>query len=113
MFFLYGAHAPTLFSNGPTTIEVQGRWIADCIQKMRLKDIKYINAKHAASVAWKKNLVDLTHQTLIPTTRSTFMGGSKPDKIFEPISYISGIPSYAKDIRKALDDMSGFEVVYN
>ncbi|KAM0471016.1 hypothetical protein ACHAPX_009585 [Trichoderma viride] len=113
MFFLYGAQAPTLFSNGPTTIEVQGRWIADCIQKMQLKGIKYINAKHAASVAWKKNIVDLTNEMLVPTVRSTYMGGSDPKKIFEPVCYPSGIPKYAKDIRKALDDMSGFEVVYN
>ncbi|PON22632.1 hypothetical protein TGAM01_v208521 [Trichoderma gamsii] len=113
MFFLYGAQAPTLFSNGPTTIEVQGRWIADCIHKMQLKDIKYINAKHAASVAWKKNIVDLTNEMLVPTVKSTYMGGSDPKKIFEPVCYPSGIPKYAKDIRKALDDMSGFEVVYN
>ncbi|KAM0510860.1 hypothetical protein ACHAPE_010448 [Trichoderma viride] len=113
MFFLYGAQAPTLFSNGPTTIEVQGRWIADCIQKMQLKDIKYINAKHAASVAWKKNIVDLTNEMLVPTVRSTYMGGSDPNKILEPVCYPSGIPKYAKDIRRALDDMSGFEVVYN
>ncbi|KAM0452520.1 hypothetical protein ACHAPV_009416 [Trichoderma viride] len=113
MFYLYGPQAPTLFSNGPTTIEVQGRWITDCIQKMQLKDIKYINAKHAASVAWKKNIVDLTNEMLVPTVRSTYMGGSIPNKIFEPVCYPSGVPKYAKDIRAALDDMSGFEVVYN
>ncbi|KAK1254022.1 hypothetical protein MKX08_008017 [Trichoderma sp. CBMAI-0020] len=113
MFYLYGPQAPTLFSNGPTTIEVQGRWITDCIQKMQLKDIKYINAKHAASVAWKKNIIDLTNEMLVPTVKSTYMGGSDPNKIFEPICYPSGIPKYARDIRRALDDMSGFEVVYN
>ncbi|PTB38004.1 uncharacterized protein TrAFT101_012079 [Trichoderma asperellum] len=113
MFYLYGPQAPTLFSNGPSTIEVQGRWIADCIQKMQLNGIKYINPKHAASVAWKKKIVDLTNEMLVPTVRSTYMGGSNPNKTLEPVCYPSGVPTYAKEIRKALDDMSGFDVVYN
>lgn len=32
MFHLYGPHGPTLLSNGPTTVEVQGRWITDVIK---------------------------------------------------------------------------------
>lgn len=113
MFSMYGPQAPTLFANGPTTIEVQGRWVADCIRKMQLNGIKYINPKHEASVAWKKKIVDLTNEMLVPTVRSTYMGGSNPNKVFEPVCYPSGVPKYAKEIRKALDDMLGFEVVYN
>merc|ERR1711977_409541 len=33
MFHLYGPHGPTLLSNGPTAIEVQGRWITDVIRQ--------------------------------------------------------------------------------
>ena len=32
MYHLYGPHGPTLLSNGPTTVEVQGRWITDVIK---------------------------------------------------------------------------------
>jgi hypothetical protein len=113
MFHIYGPQGPTLLSNGPTTVEVQGRWIADCIQKMQHNNIKYINPKHDASVAWKKNLVELNNQMLFPTVRSTYMGGSIPGKVYEPVCFPGGIPLYAKKIRKALDDMSGFEVVSN
>lgn len=111
MFHIYGLHGPTLLSNGPTTVEIQGRWIADCIAKMRMNDIKYINPKKEASDAWKKHVVDLNNQTLFPTTNSTYMGGSIPDKAFEPMCFPGGIPLYAKEIREALDDMGGFEVV--
>ncbi|KAL7905268.1 hypothetical protein GGI35DRAFT_142588 [Trichoderma velutinum] len=113
MFHIYGAQAPTLLSNGPTTVEVQGRWIADCIQKMERSNIKYINPKREASIAWKKDIVDANDQTLFPTTRSTYMGGSIPGKVYEPVCFPRGIPLYAKLIRNALDDMSGFEVISN
>ena len=111
MFHLYGVHGPTLLSNGPTTVEVQGRWIADCIDRMKMNNIKYVNPKPEASAQWKKQLVDINNTSLFPTTRSTYMGGSIPDKVYEPVCYPGGIPGYAKKIRAALDSMEGFEVV--
>ncbi|KAH9997688.1 FAD/NAD(P)-binding domain-containing protein [Xylariaceae sp. FL0662B] len=111
MFHIYGVHGPTLLSNGPTTVEVQGRWITDCINKMETNGIKYINPKRDAVEAWKKHVVELNDRSLFPTTRSTYMGGSIPDKIYEPVCYPGGIPEYVKEIRKALDRMDGFEVV--
>ncbi|KAI1857464.1 hypothetical protein JX265_011199 [Neoarthrinium moseri] len=111
MFHIYGPHGPTLLSNGPSTVEVQGRWIADLIDKMERQNIKYVNPKREASEEWKKHVVELNDRSLFPTTRSTYMGGSIPGKIYEPVCYSGGIPSYKTEIRKALDTMQGFEVV--
>ncbi|KAM0548400.1 hypothetical protein ACHAPJ_009884 [Fusarium lateritium] len=111
MFHIYGVHGPTLLSNGPTTVEVQGRWIADCIDKMNVNNIKYINPKPDAANEWKQHILDLNNISLFPTTRSTYMGGSIPDKIYEPVCYSGGIPRYKKEIREALDHMKGFEIV--
>lgn len=113
MFHIYGPQAPTLLSNGPTTVELQGRWIADCIQKMRMNNIKYINPKREAAVAWKNDIVNINNQMLFPTVRSTYMGGSIPGKVYEPVCYPGGIPKYAKLIRNALDEMTGFDIVSN
>jgi cation diffusion facilitator CzcD-associated flavoprotein CzcO len=113
MFHIYGPHGPTLLSNGPTTVELQGRWIADAIEKMRLNDIKYINPKGEAAETWKKQIVDINNTMLFPTTRSTYMGGSIPGKVYEPVCFPGGIPEYAIQIRKALDDLNGFDVVKN
>jgi hypothetical protein len=113
MFHIYGPHGPTLLSNGPTTVELQGRWIADAIEKMRFNDIKYINPKGEAADAWKKQIVDINNTMLFPTTRSTYMGGSIPGKAYEPVCFPGGIPEYAIQIRKALDDLNGFDVVKN
>ncbi|KAI1085163.1 FAD/NAD(P)-binding domain-containing protein [Whalleya microplaca] len=111
MFHIYGVHGPTLLSNGPSTVEVQGRWIADCIDKIKAKNLKYINPKPEAVQNWKNHVVELNNKSLFPTTRSTYMGGSIPGKVYEPVCYSGGIPKYVREIREALDHMEGFEQV--
>ncbi|KAL4952505.1 hypothetical protein BDW69DRAFT_167582 [Aspergillus filifer] len=112
MFHIYGPHGPTLLSNGPTSVAVQGRWIADAIVKIEANGVKYINPKLEASDEWKKHIVELNDRTLFPTTRSTYMGGSIPGKAYEPVCYSGGIPAYKIEIRKALDEWEkGFDIV--
>lgn len=112
MFHIYGPHGPTLLSNGPTSVAVQGRWIADTIAKIEAHGIKYINPKKEAADKWKKLVVALNDRTLFPTTKSTYMGGSIPGKVFEPVCYSGGIPAYTAQIREALDKWEeGFDLV--
>lgn len=111
MFHLYGPHGPTLLSNGPSTVEVQGRWIVDCIKKATREGLKYVNPTQDATLAWKKRINALSDATLFPTTRSTYMGGSIPGKAYEQVNYAGGIPNYAVEIRDALDTWEGFETV--
>lgn len=111
MFHIYGVHGPTLLSNGPSTVEVQGRWIADMIDKLQHNDIRYINPKPEAADKWKEHILELNNESLFPTTRSTYMGGSIPGKKVEPVCYTGGIPAYKIEIRKALNSMEGFEIV--
>ncbi|KAJ5678844.1 hypothetical protein N7462_007088 [Penicillium macrosclerotiorum] len=112
MFHIYGAHGPTLLCNGPTAVEVQGRWIADCLQKIESNNIKYINPKPEAADRWKNHIIEINNKTLFPTTKSTYMGGSIPEKVFEPVCYPGGVPAYVEEIREALDSMEGFEIVH-
>lgn len=111
MFHLYGPHGPTLFSNGPTAIEVQGRWIMDAIKKIQQHGVKYINPTSQASKEWKRHINKLSDISLFPTTRSTYMGGNVPGKTFEQVNYAGGVPAYLKDIEKALPKFEGFTVV--
>ncbi|ATY66610.1 steroid monooxygenase [Cordyceps militaris] len=112
MFYMYGAQAPTLLCNGPTAAELQGRWIADAIVKMEAAGVKYINAKPEAADKWKQSVLDACDRSLFPTTKSTYMGGSIPGKVYEPVVYAGGTDLYAVEIRKVLDDMeSGFDLV--
>lgn len=91
---------------------MQGRWIADIIAKIEANGIKYINPKAEAADKWKKHVVELNDRTLFPTTRSTYMGGSIPGKVYEPVCYSGGLPAYVAEIRQALDKWEeGFDLV--
>ncbi|RDW85443.1 hypothetical protein BP5796_03768 [Coleophoma crateriformis] len=111
MFHLYGPQGPTLLSNGPTTIEVQGRWIIDVIKNCERNGIKYINPTDEASKEWKKKINHLSDISLFPTTKSTYMGGSKPDKAFEQTNYAGGLHNYGEEIRRVLPALDGFHIV--
>jgi cation diffusion facilitator CzcD-associated flavoprotein CzcO len=111
MFHLYGPHGPTLLSNGPSSIEVQGRWIVDAIKKISREGIKYINPTAEATMEWKAKINELSDKSLFPTTRSTYMGGSLPGKAFEQTNWAGGIPAYKEEIRAALPTLKGFKVV--
>jgi cation diffusion facilitator CzcD-associated flavoprotein CzcO len=113
MFHLYGPHGPTLLSNGPTSVEVQGRWIVDAIKQVERQGLKYINATDEASKQWKVHINELSDKTLFPTTKSTYMGGSMPGKVFEQVNYAGGLPAYADEIRAVLPSFEGFEKVKN
>jgi cation diffusion facilitator CzcD-associated flavoprotein CzcO len=113
MFHLYGPHGPTLLSNGPSSVEIQGRWIVDAIKKIQREDIKYIDPTPEATKAWKAKINELSDKSLFPTTRSTYMGGSLPGKAFEQTNWAGGIPAYKETIRAALPTLEGFRVVHN
>ncbi|KAJ2904426.1 HK97 family phage prohead protease [Zalerion maritima] len=111
MFHTYGTHGPTLLSNGPTTTEIQGRWIADCIAKLEREKIRYFNPTPDATRKWKQHINELSDKSLFPTTKSTYMGGSLPGKAFEQVNFAGGMAAYKKEIREALDTWAGFELV--
>lgn len=113
MFHLYGPQGPTLLSNGPTSVEVQGRWIRDAINNMVQQNIKYIDPTDDASKEWKKRINELSDCSLFPTTKSTYMGGSLPGKVFEQTCYAGGLAKYKEEIRAALPGWAGFRVVSN
>jgi cation diffusion facilitator CzcD-associated flavoprotein CzcO len=73
MFHLYGPQGPTLLSNGPTTIEVQGRWISDVIKSCERNGIRYINPTQEAQAEWKKKINHLSDISLFPTVKSTYV----------------------------------------
>ncbi|KAK3680349.1 hypothetical protein LTR37_021309 [Vermiconidia calcicola] len=111
LFHLYGPHGPTLLSNGPSSVEIQARWIRDAITKVHRQGYKYINPTKEASDKWKERINALAAPTLFPTTRSTYMGGGLPGKAFEMTCYAGGVNAYGPEIRGYLDSFTGFEAV--
>lgn len=74
MFFLYGPHGPTAFSNGPSCVELQGDWIVDAIKKLESEGISYLNANKESEDNWRQMIKELNDKTLFPYTKSWYMG---------------------------------------
>ncbi|KAL4963636.1 flavin-containing monooxygenase [Aspergillus stella-maris] len=84
LFFLYSPHGPTAICNGPSAIEVQGRWIVDAIKLMERSGIRSIDPTPEAVRGWKDKINALSNMTLFPTVKtSTLMGGNVPGKPVE------------------------------
>lgn len=112
LFHLYGPHGPTLLCNGPSAVEVQGRWIRDAIKQIDRRGVKYVNPTDEATKQWKQRINDLADATLFSKAkRSTYMGGSLPGKAREFVCYAGGLGNYGVEIRAALPGFQGFEVV--
>ncbi len=78
---------------------------------MEKEGLKLIDPTEDATKTWKQRINDLSNITLLPTTKSTYMGGSLPGKAFEQTCYAGGIPAYQEEIRAALPGWTGVRTV--
>ncbi|KAK5710468.1 hypothetical protein LTR15_012958 [Elasticomyces elasticus] len=111
VFFTYGPQAPTALCNGPTCAEIQGDWIVTVIDYMRSKDIASIVASEESEDTWAKGIWDLANRSLLPGTKSWYMGDNIPGKNREPLIYLGGVPTYHRTINQcAADSYKGFKL---
>ncbi|KAK9379981.1 FAD/NAD(P)-binding domain-protein [Kockiozyma suomiensis] len=94
MFYTYGPQAPTAFSNGPTTAEVQSDFAMSLMNYMRENNLRSVNANIDAEVAYTKDINDEANRSLFPLAKSWYMGANIPGKPIEMLNYIKGIPAY-------------------
>lgn len=80
MMFLYGPQGPTSFCNGPTCAEVQGDWIVNTIIRLRDQGWTHIDAKTESEQAWRELVNQIGDMTLLPETKSEYMGTNIPGK---------------------------------
>ncbi|GKZ92690.1 hypothetical protein CBS63078_579 [Aspergillus niger] len=113
MFLPYSAHSPSVFSNGPTTIELQASWIMDVIRQMERRHVAFIDVKKEAEQAWINEVADAAENTLVPTANSWYMGANIPGRRVEPLSFMGGLPRYRQRCREALDsDLHDFHLTF-
>ncbi|KAJ5760877.1 hypothetical protein N7520_008033 [Penicillium odoratum] len=103
MFLPYSAHSPSVFSNGPTTIESQGSWIVEVIRQMESEGIQELDVKKETEEAWRDEILEVANMTLLPTTKSWYMGSNIPGKPVEPLFYVGGLPRYLEKCAEALN----------
>ncbi|KAI0127323.1 cyclopentanone 1,2-monooxygenase [Xylariales sp. AK1849] len=101
MFFTYGPQAPSAFCNGPTCAQLQGDWIVGALTHMREENFKAMTAEREAELQWRDNIARIADATLLPGTKSWYMGDNIPGKTREPLLYLAGVSTYAKTIKEA------------
>ncbi|QVM09278.1 hypothetical protein D8B26_003941 [Coccidioides posadasii str. Silveira] len=110
MFFLYGAHGPTAFSNGPSCIEIQAHWIVSMIRKVREEGLKYIEPKAEAEAEWKNKINTISNKSVLPLADSWYMGANIPGKKREQLNWAGGLPAYQAECMPALKSWESFVV---
>lgn len=98
MFFTYGPQSPTAFCNGPTCAQMQGDWIAGVMDRMRENSEKKVVADKKSQDKWRQTVLRLANATLMPGTKSWYMGDNIPGKPREPLLYLGGVPNYYKTL---------------
>lgn len=98
MFFLYGPQGPTSFCNGPTCAEVQGDWIMQTMNYLRANRLRELDPSLEAENSWRALVNQIGDATLLPETRSEYMGTNVPGKPKEMLNYLGGVTDYIKRI---------------
>ncbi|TVY13236.1 Baeyer-Villiger monooxygenase [Lachnellula arida] len=109
LIFHYGPQAPTSFCNGPTCAELQGYWIVKALKYVRDQKRTSLEATRQAETDWAKQVQFIGDQTLLPLTKSEYMGTNIPGKKKEMLNYLGGLPLYIQQINTSLTEgLSGF-----
>ncbi|CAH0023119.1 unnamed protein product [Clonostachys rhizophaga] len=94
MFFTYGPQAPTAFCNGPTCAEYQGDFILRTLNTMKTKNIRRIEPTAESEARWVEKVRKIANSSLLPTTKSWYMGDNIPGKPRECLVYLGGVHTY-------------------
>lgn len=111
MFTITGPGSPSVLSNMPVSIEQHVEWISDCIESMRDKGQKVIEADPAAEEAWVAHVNEVAEMTLFWEANSWYLGANIPGKprIFMP--YAAGLPVYRQKCNEvAENNYEGFKL---
>ena len=107
MFFIYGPQAPTAFSNGPSLVQVQAKFLDDLMHLILAQRITRIEATEEAEVYWTKETHKYWDDSLYPLAKGWWSGGNIPGKRVEPLNYTGGMPKYCEELDESLKN--GFQ----
>jgi cyclohexanone monooxygenase len=111
LFMITGPGSPSVKTNMIASIEQHVDWIADCLQYLRDKQIRHIDADENAQNKWVAHVNDVADATLYPQANSWYVGANIPGKprVFMP--YVAGLDKYRKICDEvAANDYRGFSL---
>ncbi len=111
LFTITGPGSPSVLVNMPVAIEQHVEWICDCIDHMRTRGLRRIEAKLDAEDEWVDHVNQVASMTLYMKANSWYVGANIPGKkrVFMP--YLGGQVEYRKRCDEvASKDYAGFEL---
>ena len=112
LFMVTGPGSPSVLTNMISSIEQHVDWITDCVQYLRRKGLRRIEARQQAEDAWVEHVNEVGDRTLFPLANSWYVGANIPGKprVFMP--YVGGLGVYRmKCADVAFKGYEGFELV--
>jgi cyclohexanone monooxygenase len=109
-FIITGPGSPSVLSNMVPSIEQHANWIAACLDWMRARGLRRIEATPDAEDAWVAHVNEVAAATLYPSCNSWYLGANIPGKprVFMP--YL-GFPAYVQKCEEVVArDYEGFAV---
>ncbi|KAL3457271.1 hypothetical protein BJX64DRAFT_296034 [Aspergillus heterothallicus] len=100
MFFPMGPQAPSALGLTPHLAEIQGGWVADCIQHMRTRGLARIEPTIESEQAWRKEVNRAAEATLFGEADSWYMGVNIPGRKKQPLCYFGGVGKYAEHLQQ-------------
>ena len=95
MFMIMAPLSPAAaFCNVPTCSQQQADWIANCIAYTHAQGRKSIEPSAQAEAAWGEHHDELANATLVPNTKSWYMGTNIAGKPRRLLAYVGGASTY-------------------
>lgn len=101
MFFAYGPHGPTAYSNGPSTTDIQCEFLLKTLQWMKENDVQALEAELEAEQNFCQRIDELSQATLFHSSHGWYMGRNVKGKPAQALNYTGGIPLYIKDLEES------------
>ena len=95
MFMIMAPLSPAAaFCNVPTCSQQQADWISNCIAYTRDQGRKSIEPSAQAEAAWGEHHDELANATLVPNTKSWYMGTNIAGQPRRLLAYVGGANTY-------------------
>ena len=105
MFMIMAPLSPAAaFCNVPTCSQQQADWISNCIAFTHARGSQSIEPTAAAEAAWGEHHDELANATLVPNTKSWYMGTNIDGKPRRLLAYVGGASTYRHACDKVAAD---------
>jgi cyclohexanone monooxygenase len=96
LFMITGPGSPSVKSQMVLSIEQHVDWIARCLNALRTRGLRRIEAMPEAEAAWVAHVNQVANGTLYPRANSWYIGANIPGKprVFMP--YVAGVGAYRR-----------------